>query len=385
MLVLLIAAAAACGGPADAVEAPPGHPLPGLGSGELERFVAGRALFDRPFTPEEGLGPLFNQTRCSSCHDLPSSGGHGAEPVTKVSRFEEGRGCSLLEAEGGDLLQASVTLAAFEAGVRPEQIPASATAATELRAPALYVLGLASRVPENEIRRRADPDDRDGDGISGRPGLAPGGRLGRFGTRARHATLEEFVEAALLGELGLTNPGLPHEALPNGRPLPEGVDPAPDPEIGRDQVALLTDYIRFLAPPPGSLPKDPGERARAREGERIFDAVGCATCHTPTMVTARHESPALDRKRFRIYSDLLLHDMGPELAGTCAPGVAPSEWRTPPLVGLRFRNDLLHDGRAKGPAAAILLHGGEAEAARDAYRALDPEARASLLRFLGSL
>lgn len=384
-LLLAIAGAVACEGPVRVIEAPPGHPVPGLAAAEAERFAAGQSLFNRPFTQEEGLGPVFNQTRCSSCHDLPVSGGHGAEPVTKVSRFDESRGCSLLEEEGGDLLQASVTPAAHRAGVRPEQIPSSATTVTALRSPPLYGLGLVALVDEEEIRRRADPEDRDGDGISGRPGTAANGTLGRFGVKAQHATLAEFVAAAFLGEMGLTTPDHPHETLPNGRPLPGGVDPAPDPEIDTAQVGLIVDYIRFLAPPPDSVPDEPEARSGAREGERLFHGVGCASCHTPTMVTARHESQALDRKRFRIYSDLLLHDLGPELADICAPGAAPSEWRTAPLTGLRFRSEFLHSGRAKTFEAAILLHGGEAQAARDAYRTLDPEAREHLMRFLRTL
>ena len=163
------------------VEAPAGAPLPGVTTYESEQFVLGQALFNRAFTPEEGLGPLFNQVSCSSCHDLPTSGGHGAEPVTKVSDFDESSGCNLLKEDGGDLLQASVVPALRTAGILPERIPTSATAVTELRAPALYGIGLVEAIEDDDILAQADPDDQDGDGISGRPGLGGQGLPGRFG------------------------------------------------------------------------------------------------------------------------------------------------------------------------------------------------------------
>jgi len=373
------------GGQTHLVEAEPGAPLPGLGAAEAAQFAAGKTLFGRAFTPEEGLGPLFNQLRCSSCHDLPTSGGHGAEPVTKVSHFDVDDGCNLLEEDGGDLLQASAVPALRALGIFGERIPASATAVTELRPPPLYGLGLVAAVDEAQIRRHADPTDRDGDGISGRPGPGPEGALGRFGAKGQHMTLEGFVEAALNGELGLTTPGHPTEQLPNGLPLPDGVDPAPDPEVDEAHIALLTAYVRFLAPPLGRMPADPEARASVERGERNFERLGCATCHTPTMVTGPNALPALDRKRFRIYSDLLLHDMGPDLADICAPGAAPSEWMTSRLVGLQYRYEFLHNRRAQGLESAIFLHGGEGSASRHAYRTLDPEAREDLMRFLRSL
>ena len=125
--------------------------MPGLNPEEAEQFILGQTLFNRAFTPEEGLGPLFNQARCSSCHDLPTSGGHGAEPVTKASHFDELTGCNLLREEGGDLLQASVVPALRAAGVLPERIPVSATAVTELRAPSLYGIGLVEVIDDDDI------------------------------------------------------------------------------------------------------------------------------------------------------------------------------------------------------------------------------------------
>ena len=367
------------------VEAPAGTPLPGVTTYESEQFVLGQTLFNRAFTPEEGLGPLFNQVSCSSCHDLPTSGGHGAEPVTKVSDFDERTGCNLLKEDGGDLLQASVVPALRTAGILPERIPVSATAVTELRAPALYGIGLVGAIEDEDILIKADPDDQDGDGISGRPGLGPDGSLGRFGNKAQHATLSEFIENAIRGEMGLTTPAHPVEEMPNGLPLPEGSDPVPDPEIETSDLTLLSAYIGFLAQPPRRTLDSPEDQAASEEGRQIFANIGCATCHTPTLVTGNHQSSALNRKRFRIYSDLLLHDMGPELASICAPGASPSEWRTTRLVGLYLRSEFLHDGRARSVRDAILMHGGEAESARYRFQDLTPELQQSVLLFLRTL
>ena len=367
------------------VEATAGTPLPGVTTYESEQFVLGQALFNRTFTPEEGLGPLFNQVSCSSCHDLPTSGGHGAEPVTKVSDFDERTGCNLLKEDGGDLLQASVVPALRTAGILPERIPVSATAVTELRAPALYGIGLVEAIEDEDILIKADPDDQDGDGISGRPGLGPDGSLGRFGSKAQHATLSEFIENAIRGEMGLTTPAHPVEEMPNGLPLPEGSDPVPDPEIETSDLTLLSAYIGFLAQPPRRTLDSPEDQAASEEGRQIFANIGCATCHTPTLVTGNHQSAALNRKRFRNYSDLLLHDMGPELASICAPGASPSEWRTTRLVGLYLRSEFLHDGRARSVRDAILMHGGEAESARYRFQDLNPELQQSVLLFLRTL
>jgi CxxC motif-containing protein (DUF1111 family) len=347
--------------------------------------VAGKALFNRAFTEEEGLGPLFNQTRCSSCHDLPVSGGHGAEPVTKATRFDPDSGCSLLTDQGGDLLQRAVTPLARAAGLLPEGMPQGATDASDIQPPALYGLGLVEAVPLSAIRAQADPDDQDGDGISGRLGTAFDGSPGIFGMKAVHPTLASFIEDAARGELGLTTPLRPTESLPQGRPLPDGVDPAADPEVDRAFLEGLTDYVRFLAPPAQDLPADPEGRAAVAQGREIFTQLGCAKCHTPVWTTGPNASPALSEKSFHAYSDFLLHEMGPDLADVCAPGVGRSEWRTPPLMGLSLRSVFLHNGRAQRLVDAVALHGGEAADSRDRFKILSQEMREDLVRFLQSL
>ena len=374
-----------CQNPPPYTETEPGLPLPGLDQAELEAFAAGQALFNQPFAPEDGLGPLFNQDRCGSCHDLPTSGGHGAEPVFKVSRFDPVEGCSTLPEHGGDLLQQVAIESARAIGLGAERIPSEATDVTEIRAPAVYGLGLVEQIPEEDIIGRADPDDMDGDGISGRPNFDAAGRAGRFGRKAQHATLDGFIEEAIRLEMGITTPSFPDEVDHNGVPLPEGIDAVPDPEVGTGELHLLGEYIRLLAPPQPILPEDPKARADIEEGERIFEFMGCDACHTPSFTTSASESPALDRKRFRLYSDLLLHDMGSELADICSPGTTPSEWKTARLVGLGHRSEFLHNGRAQRISNAILLHGGEAAASRDVFRRLTDEARSQVLAFLRSL
>jgi CxxC motif-containing protein (DUF1111 family) len=384
-VIFLGALAAACGESRPAVvEADPGEPLPGLTSAQLTGFEAGRALFNRAFAPEEGLGPLYNQTRCSSCHDLPESGGHGAEPVSRFSRFDPVTGCDVLASEGGDLIQQVVVESARERGVQPERVPPSATAVTDIVPPPIYGVGLIEALTSEDIRSRADPDDVDGDGISGRTGQAPDGSLGRFGRKANHGSLAAFVETALRLEMGLTTPAHPREEAPNGVPLPEDLDPAPDPEVSQADLDLLVTYSRFLAPPgPGSI--EPREAGNVRAGERLFGDVGCTDCHVPVWTTGPSDITALDRVSFRLYSDLLVHDMGPDLADVCAPDASPSEWRTTPLVGLGLRSVFLHNGRAQRLTDAIRLHGGEAEVASAAFQRLPPPSQAQVLAFLRSL
>ncbi len=377
--------ACACRSQPPFTETEPGLPLPGLSPVQLGAFERGRALFNKPFSTEQGLGPLFNQDRCGSCHDLPTSGGHGAEPVVKVSRFDPVEGCSTLPELGGDLLQQVVTERGREAGLTIETIPEAATAIAEIRAPAVFGLGLVARISEDEILRRADPDDVDHDGISGRPNLDPTGRVGRFGRKAQHATLRGFIEEALRLEMGITTPENPVEERRNGTALPAGADIVPDPEGTDEQLRLLVDYIDLLAPPQRLLPEDPEALADVEEGERIFEFMGCDACHTPSFTIRPDESPEFANRRFRLYSDLLLHDMGPELASTCTQGTVPSEWKTARLVGLGHRREFLHDGRARRIQDAIELHGGEAAGSRDIFLRLNQQAKDQVLAFLRSL
>jgi CxxC motif-containing protein (DUF1111 family) len=378
----LLTLVGACGrAPVMDIGREPGSPLPGLTPDELARFRAGEVLFNRVFTPEEGLGPMFNEDQCSACHTDPASGGTGEQRVVKATRFD-GANCDQL-GEGGGLNVRTQTTPAMQAhGLSRETVPEAATERGRFTVPFLFGLGLVEAIPEAEIAVRADPDDRNRDGISGRVGRTVDGRPGRFGRKAEFATIADFTAGALLLEMGLTSPREPREARAGGKPIPEEVDPVPEPEIDQRSFNVLVDFVRFLAPLAPRSPTWSLARDSIARGARLFRRVGCESCHVPTMTTGRSEVAALDRKVVALYSDLLLHGMGPALANVCAPGATPTELRTAPLMGLGARQVFLHDGRALSVRDAILLHGGEAQRARDAFAALDYRQQLELIKFL---
>jgi CxxC motif-containing protein (DUF1111 family) len=351
----------------------------------MGRFYAGKALFDKVFTPEEGLGPLFNENQCSACHTKPVAGGTGEQFVTRVSRSTPPSYCDPLIEAGGENVRLLATPALRAHGIDRQPFPEGATDTVHFNVPFVFGLGLIDAIPEETILARADPDDRDGDGISGRPGRDAAGRLARFGRKADQATLRDFVESAAHLEMGLTTPSRPHEGTIAGRPFPPGVDLADDPELDETRVELLTDFLRFLAPP-ATLPGRTADDERAlNQGADLFRSIGCAACHVPSMTTGRHPHPALDRKTIYLYSDLLLHDMGPELSTICTPDSPRTELRTEPLMGLGRRARYHHDSRTNDLTEAILFHGGEATAARERFRALPELQQHYLIRFLQAL
>lgn len=377
--------AAACEPSAEpAVSAEPGEPLPGLTEEERGRFLFGKGVFERLVIPEEGLGPLYNAERCSDCHELPVTGGAGYRvPVVKATRYEA-PACDLLVAAGGDNIQQRATAALAVHGITTEQVPAGASGVARVTAPPLFGAGLVEAIPEEAIVALADPEDGDGDGISGRAARTADGRLGRFGRKGEMPGALDFIETALRFELGLTTPMNPHEERPNGAELPEGADPTPEPEIDERGMGLLADFVHFLAPPTREVATGAAKDS-IDEGGLIFVEVGCAECHTPTLHTGENPVAALSRKTAHLYSDMLLHDMGPEMADVCGPDAAPAEYMTTRLWGLRYRSRFLHDGRATDLPSSIDAHGGESAASRDSYRALQPARRELLLRFLRSL
>jgi CxxC motif-containing protein (DUF1111 family) len=371
-----------CDSSRPAPTAAPGEPLPGLTSAHIREFQAGRALFQRTFSATEGLGPTFNEPRCVSCHDVPTIGGAGADDVRKATRFDNGR-CNLLLEQGGDMFQTQVTDALRSGGFGAEAVPRGATVGL-IVAPALYGAGLIEAVPDETILDRADPDDANQDGISGRPGISSDGRVGRFGWKASFATITHFVQSALHGEMGLTTRAFPNESPIGPHSLPSGSDPTPDPEIDDTSVGELASFVRLLAPA-ASDSASAAARDSIREGRRVFEQLGCDDCHRPELRTRAGEVEPMSRKRVALYSDLLLHDMGPENASICTSGAEPSEWRTAPLMGLHLRVRYWHDGRAHSAESAIRAHGGEAARARDQFMVLTEQQRAVLFSFLGSL
>ena len=375
----------ACTTPADDVSGEPGTPLHGLSASDSARFVAGMALFNRTYSPEEGLGPAFNENQCSACHTVPAIGGTtGFERVVKASRSDAGGSCDPLSREGGENIRTRTTPRLTALGVLRESIPASATDTGRFLPPFLFGLGLVEAIPDETILRAADPDDSNGDGISGRAARGPDGRLTRFGQKADVATIEDFTRGALRLEMGLTSRAEDRD-LVGGAAAPRGVDPAVEPEIDSGTVALLTDFVRFLAPPAMAPPRSAAHADTIEQGKRAFAQLGCAACHTPSMRTGASRVAALSRKTVNLYSDLLLHDMGRRLASVCTYDASPREVRTTSLMGLQHRRRYLHDGRAIDLRQAILAHGGEAQKARDAFARLSWLQQEYLTIFLRSL
>ena len=284
---------AACG--ADRREPPPGpgEPVAGLAEAERARFLLGRALFERLATADEGLGPLYNAERCSSCHDQPAAGGAGGRiRVLKATRFADGR-CDRLETLGGDNIQARATDLLVSRGMGPEEVPAVASSTARVTAPSLFGLGLLEAVPAGLLQEWADPSDRDGDGVSGRLPTTPDGRPARFGRKGDAASIADFVDTALRFELGFTTPAHPAEEPRNGVPIPAAADPVPDPEINDQAIGYLVDFVRFLAPPsPESGLSQPANDSVA-EGSALFRQIGCTSCHRPELRTANTGSAAL--------------------------------------------------------------------------------------------
>lgn len=366
-------------------------PVPGLTDAEMAAFARGDAEFSRRFSPSSGLGPIFNNASCFSCH---SGDGRGRldNSLQRIGSADD----DFLGHLGGPQIQDKAI-----PGAEFERVPAGVSVSVRLPPP-VFGVGLIEAIPESAILANADPDDVNGDGISGRPNIVrspdfvpstePGGgggdKLGRFGRKAQVSNLLQQVLEAYLQDIGVTSDFLPIE---NRNPLSsvpvEAADLVADPEIPAATVMATVHYIRTLAPPaPGEL------TAQRRQGQELFSSIGCVTCHVPTLRTGDHRMRALANRDVTLYSDLLLHDMGDALADDRPDGAATGrEWRTTPLWGLRLMRQflngkafLLHDGRARSVEEAILLHGGEAQRARDAFAALTPAQRAALLDFVES-
>jgi CxxC motif-containing protein (DUF1111 family) len=397
----------------------------------------------------DGLGPLYNARGCQSCH-LKDGRGHpprgpGVEdrsvsmflrlsipPETEAQAqaVAEGRQSVIPEPTYGTQLQElgiqghpgegrmvvtyeefPVTLAGGEVvrlrwpTYRIADLGYGAmhprTMVSPRMAPQMIGLGLIEAIPEADIRAREDPDDRDGDGISGRANRVwsierDGPALGRFGRKAGQPSVLQQAAEAFAGDIGIgswmvpraSGDCTPAQSLCRNAPH-GGTREAPDEEINRKLLDLVAFYARNLAVPARRDPAAPDVRA----GKRIFAAIGCASCHTPSHTTGQDSPDAhLRGQLIWPYTDLLLHDMGDGLADGRPEGLADGrEWRTAPLWGIGLTETVnghtffLHDGRARDLTEAILWHGGEARRARDAFAALPAEDRRRLIAFINSL
>ncbi|MGK3983165.1 di-heme oxidoredictase family protein [Sorangium sp. So ce136] len=369
-------------------------PLHGSSREQVARFKDGDALFDFVFRERDGLGPLYIRTSCAGCHEGAARGPGAVQKMV------------LMEADG---LTPAVDQAGLPYGhtVRPYGVAGATTLSlpgtdvtiklSQRLGPPVFGRGYMEAVDDAEIERVAAEQAARGDAIRGRINrvvfhskkngdgtfhtFAEGDEnlIGRFGFKARVATLDDFTADAYQGDMGITSPLRPLE-LPN----PDGLtdDAKPGEDVVLDTVNAVADYMRLL-----EIPRRAPADAR---GEALFEEADCAVCHVPSLRTrADYPIEQLADIDAPVYTDFLLHDLGPDLADGLADESASSvSWRTAPLIGMRHSAAYLHDGRARTIEQAILLHdgeGSEAAASVAAFRALSREDREALIGFVRSL
>ena len=366
---------------------PVGGPLPGITPVEFSEFRLGLEDFTEVESAEEGLGPAFNGTSCAACHNVPVIGGAGIILELRAGYSDGNGGHAALNAAGDTL----VHLLSTPTHACQAQLPNDVTVIARRAPIPLFGAGLVEAVPDEQLLALEDPVDRDRDGVSGRAAIvvdvATGTRrVGRFGWKAQHATLLAFGADAYRNEMGITNDLFPREAAFGvSAEQMRLCDPFPDPEdrrdprTGRRGIDNFEAFMKLLAPPARGVISD-----AAAEGERLFRAVGCATCHVPRLTTGPSAHPAFNRRGVDLFSDLLLHDVGTG-DGIAQASAEPAEIRTPALWGLRLRRPLLHDGSAATAEEAIRRHANEAELARRGFEQANDADRAALLAFLRSL
>jgi CxxC motif-containing protein (DUF1111 family) len=403
-----------------------------------DKFFVGNSLFKRAWVTApsstsgvDGLGPTYNATSCAACH---FKDGRGAPPQEPGEEFlgllvrlsvpgEAPNGGPLGDpVYGGQFNHKSILTVPAEgtSSVTYVEVPGTFGDGTafSLRTPtydftdlafgpfaegimfsprtgqAMIGLGLLEALDETTIVALADEADADGDGISGRANYVADVRsqtvkLGRFGWKANQPSLEQQVSGAFNGDIGITSELFPTQNCP---PAQTACSASPDggaPEIAVDKIDEVTYYSQLLAVPARRNFQDP----TVLRGKAMFLAAGCASCHTPKLVTGSFPGvPEISGQTIFPFTDLLLHDMGSELADHRPDFLATgTEWRTAPLWGIGLvqvvnrHTNFMHDGRARDLGEAILWHGGEGEAAREAYRLMPASDREAMLAFLESL
>jgi CxxC motif-containing protein (DUF1111 family) len=362
-------------------------PVEGLSYEEHRRFLAGDVAFnDEIFTSANGLGPVFVATSCGSCH----AGDGKGHPFTTLTRFGQvdSTGNRFLHLGGPQLQNRALP------GYMPEQIPAGATF-SNFMPPANTGLGFLELVTDAAILAMADPNDVNGDGISGVPNyeylppfvtpftkaIARNGKyIHRFGKKAAAYNLLQQTVNAYSQDIGITSTFQPKDVY-TGLNI--------EPEVSDVTIHHVVFYLQTLKAPIQRNQND----ADVIKGKNTFIQTGCESCHKQTLKTDFSTIAPLSNKIFHPYTDLLLHDMGQGLDDGYTEGSATTaEWRTPPLWGLGLSPNsqggkyfLLHDGRAKSIEEAILLHGGEAQQSKNKFIQLSTQEKNNLLKFLASL
>jgi hypothetical protein len=325
-------------------------------------------LFSLKVTPAQGLGPLFNDQSCGGCHASPIPGGEGVltgQDEHLVGAINSKGVFDNLEGHGGPVARAhSVAELGAPCDLTPG-IPRLASIVALRNAMALRGDGLLDTIAMGDVvaNMAAEPA-----AVRGRLNLLPDGRMGKFGWKANVATLIEFMGDAFRNEMGLTNPLQPRDEE-------HGCDANSDsPEIDAQTLQAAAKFLNTIDPPA------PAAACTSSSGATLFQTVGCANCHTPSL-----PGPGA-RQSLSVYTDLLLHEMGAGLNDQIQQGSAlGNEFRTAPLWRVSERTKFLHDGRATTIPDAIAAHGGQAQASRDAFQALTPADRATLLAFLNCI
>jgi CxxC motif-containing protein (DUF1111 family) len=354
----------------------------------LRSFNDNRFIFEEVETVADGLGPTYNAQSCRECHQNVVTGGASQIAEHRTGRLFEGE---FFESLGGSLIHSRAThseigeVVSFEDDIRTFRISTNTLGA-----------GFIEALSNRTLRAIRDQQPESMRGLAVIvPVLEVSGasRIGRFGWKSQHASLESFSADAYLNEMGITSPLFPDENSSSGRDVAP-FDTVPDPEDDGVDIVAFANFMRSTkAPPRGPITPE------VLEGEKLFERIGCSTCHVASLVTAPAGTrinagaftvpEALGNKVIHPYSDFLLHDIesgdgipvlpGPEYAAT-APLI-----RTAPLWGLRTRNRLMHDGLSFTREEAIARHGGQASATRRRFDALTPQQQGLVLRFLNSL
>jgi CxxC motif-containing protein (DUF1111 family) len=364
--------------------------FPDATAAQFAAFNAGDARFDTPFYPADGLGPLYVNISCGECHDNGMRGPGFDQRMVMVDADGVTHAADQSPIAYGNEIRARLTAGATTP-VTPPDLP---NVKVTIRSPPPIVgRGYMEAVLDSEIERMATEQAGRTDAIHGRvsyvtyasettadPSFNPFVKgqmvIGRFGLKARIATLDDFCADAFQNDMGITSPLRPVED-----PNPDGLtdDEKPGVDITLDIVGSIAIYMRQNAIPTRGV--------LTPEGAALFDQATCSVCHAPSLATrADYPIPQIAGTQAAVYTDFLLHDMGSALADGMTDGSATStEFRTSPLIGLRYMKAFLNDGRAHTITDAIEGHGGEAAGAVRAFEQLSADDRATLLDFVGAL
>ena len=369
-------------------------PINGTPKDLVDQFYKGDAVFDLPFRDSDGLGPLYVRTSCGDCHENGSRGPGLVQKMAVVAADGVTASADQSELPFGHTIRPYVTAGAVTPILAPTGV--SNVLVSSRVGPPVLGRGYMEAIADSEIERLEKEQSKRTDGIHGVinrvtyasetntetdfPRYTKGQQnlIGRFGLKARIASLDEFAADALQGDMGLTSPMRPDE-LPNPDGLTDDLKPGVDLDL--EHINKLATYMRLIAIPP---------RVANKAGEKAFAAANCNVCHAPSLAT-RSDYPIAELAGIEaeVFTDFLLHDMGPKLADGMTDGTSTSRlWRTAPLIGTRFSRIFLHDGRAGSIEEAILAHddsGSEGSGSVALFNKLSAADRAALLDYVGAL